>query len=83
MRGFAEQDIFPTHYRANTKRRLNALLLAAGFHRVEISLVEGVPSVLAFSSLLHGFGVAYKDLVDHFEFLSRFRLNIIAISYKT
>lgn len=83
IRGFAEQDVFPTRYRANTKRRLNALLLAAGFRCVEISLVEGAPSVLAFSSLLHGFGTAYKNLVDHFAFLSRFRLNIIAISYKS
>jgi SAM-dependent methyltransferase len=83
IRGFAEQDIFPTHYRANSRGRLKALLLAAGFPRVEISFVEGAPSVFAFNSVLYGFGAAYKNLVDHFAFLSRFRLNIIAISYKT
>lgn len=82
IRGFAEQDIFPTHYRANTRSRLNTLLANAGFHQVEISLVEGAPSVLAFSLLLHRLGTAYKYCVDRFEFLSRFRMNIVAITYK-
>ena len=82
IRGFEAQDIFPTHYRANTKRRLKALLVAADFRRVEISLVEGAPSVLAFNSFLHGIGAAYKQVVDRFAFLAGFRLNIIAITYK-
>src|SRR5438270_2193102 len=31
VRGFAEQDTFPTHYRANTTSRLHKLLVASGF----------------------------------------------------
>jgi SAM-dependent methyltransferase len=82
IRGFDERDIFPTHYRANTKRRLNALLVGAGFRQVEISLVEGTPSVLCFNSFLHAIGVAYKQLVDRFAVLAGFRLNIIVIAHK-
>jgi ubiquinone/menaquinone biosynthesis C-methylase UbiE len=82
IRGFASYDTFPTHYRTNTRTRLNALLCKAGFHRVEISLVEGLPSVLAFSSLLYRAGMAYGRLVNRFDCLARFRLNIIAIAYK-
>jgi SAM-dependent methyltransferase len=82
VRGFDENDIFPTRYRANTRRRLRTLLLKSGFSRSDISLVEGAPSVLAFNSLLHGMGLAYERLVNRYDFLSNFRLNIIAVGYK-
>jgi SAM-dependent methyltransferase len=82
IRGFAGHDIFPTYYRTNTRTRLTALLYKAGFDRVEISLVEGLPSVLAFSSLLYRAGIAYRRLVNGFDALADFRLNIIAIAYK-
>jgi SAM-dependent methyltransferase len=83
IRGFAKGDTFPTHYRGNTMRRLKAQLSVAGFDRIEISMVEGNPSVLTFNSILYDIGTAYKNLVDRFPFLSGFRLNIIAITYKT
>jgi ubiquinone/menaquinone biosynthesis C-methylase UbiE len=82
IRGLDEEDIFPTRYRANTRARLHSQLLRSGFRNIEIALVEGAPNVLAFHSLLHGFGAAYKHLVDRFEMLSAFRLNIIAVAYK-
>jgi SAM-dependent methyltransferase len=82
VRGFDENDVFPTRYRANTRRRLRALFLRSGFSRSEISLVEGAPSVLAFNSLLHRMGLTYEWLVNRYDFLSGFRLNIIAVGYK-
>jgi len=82
MRGFSDEDIFPTRYRANTRRRLRKLFLKSGFSRAEISMVEGSPSVLAFNSLLHGMGLAYERLVNRYDFLSNFRLNIITVAYK-
>jgi ubiquinone/menaquinone biosynthesis C-methylase UbiE len=82
VRGFSEEDIFPTRYRANTRRQLRKLFLKSGFGRADISLVEGAPSVLAFNSLLHGMGLAYVRLVNRYDFLSGFRLNIIAVAYK-
>jgi SAM-dependent methyltransferase len=82
VRGFDGSDIFPTFYRANTRWRLRALLLRSGFGRIELTLVEGAPSVLAFNSVLHGLGIAYARLVKRFDVLSAFRLNIIAIAHK-
>lgn len=82
VRGFDAGDIFPTYYRANTRRRLRALLRESGFNRAEITLYEGAPSVLAFNRLLHAMGVAYGRLVKRFDALAPFRLNIVAIAHK-
>jgi ubiquinone/menaquinone biosynthesis C-methylase UbiE len=82
VRGFGDEDIFPTHYRANTRRRLRKLFLKSGFSRADISMVEGAPRVLAFNSLLHGMGLAYERMVNRYDFLSSFRLNIVAVAYK-
>ena len=82
VRGFEENDIFPTRYRANTRRQLRKLFLRSGFSRADISMVEGAPSVLSFNSLLHGMGLVYERLVNRYDFLSNFRLNIIAVGYK-
>jgi SAM-dependent methyltransferase len=82
VRGFSDEDIFPTRYRANTRLQLRKLFLESGFTRADISMVEGAPSVLAFNSLLHGMGRVYEGLVNRYDFLSSFRLNIIAVAYK-
>jgi SAM-dependent methyltransferase len=82
VRGFSEEDIFPTRYRANTRRRLGKLFPKSGFNRADISMVEGDPGVLEFNSLLHGMGLVYERLVNRYDFLSNFRLNIIAVAYK-
>jgi ubiquinone/menaquinone biosynthesis C-methylase UbiE len=82
VRGFDDEDIFPTRYRANTRRRLRRLFLKSGFSRADISMVEGAPSVLSFNSLLHRIGLAYEWIVNRYDFLSNFRLNIIAVAYK-
>jgi SAM-dependent methyltransferase len=82
VRGFDKDDTFPTRYRANTRRRLRRLALEAGFNRAEITLVEGAPGVLEFNSLLHRMGLGYEWLVNRYDFLSHFRLNIIAVVYK-
>jgi len=84
VRGFSEDDIFPTYYRANTRWRLHELLLNAGFKRsdFEIALLEGAPNVLAFNFVMHRFGMCYEYLVKRFESLSSFRMNLIAIARK-
>jgi len=83
VRGFDRTDIFPTYYRANTRRRLRTLLAEAGFERSDVTLVEGEPNVLAFNSFLHGMGRAYERVVRRFDCLAPFRLNIIAIAQKS
>jgi SAM-dependent methyltransferase len=81
-RGFDKADIFPTCYRANTRRRLRMLLAGAGFSNIDVTLVEGAPSVLEFNSLLYGTGKIYESLVTTFDCLSAFRMNLIAIASK-
>jgi SAM-dependent methyltransferase len=82
VRGFDTDDVFPTYYRANTRRRLRALLLESGFNRADVTLFEGAPDVLAFNRVLHGMGVAYERLVKRYSLLAAFRLNIAAIAYR-
>jgi SAM-dependent methyltransferase len=82
VRGFDSSDIFPTFYRANTRWKLRALLLKSGFGRLELTMVEGAPNVLAFNPVLHRAGIAYERLVKRFDVLSAFRLNIIAVAHK-
>jgi len=83
-RGFLEGDLFPTYYRANTRQRCERSLLEAGFkhQNIRIELVEGAPAVLAFNSTLYFLGRAYENLVNRFESLSSFRLNLIIIARK-
>jgi ubiquinone/menaquinone biosynthesis C-methylase UbiE len=83
MRGFESSDTFRTFYRANTKRRLRALLLKSGFSWIQLTMVEGAPNVLAFNSFLFRLGTFYERLVKRFDLLSTFRLNIVAIAQKT
>jgi SAM-dependent methyltransferase len=84
VRGFDEADIFPTYYRANTRRRVHKLLRDAGFceSAIQISLVEGSSSVLGFNFVLHRLGRAYERIVERFEALDSFRMNLIAIARK-
>ena len=84
VRGFEEADIFPTYYRANTRRRIHKLLRDAGFCEpaIQITLAEGSSSVLGFNFVLHQMGRAYERMVRRFEMLDSFRMNLIAIARK-
>jgi hypothetical protein len=84
VRKFAQVDIFPTYYHANTRWRVHKLLRDAGFceSRIEISLVEGSSSVQEFNFVLHRLGRAYERVVERFETLDSFRMNLIAIARK-
>ncbi len=82
VRGFDDSDIFPTFYRANTRRRLQRLLSSSGFARIELTLAEGAPSALEFNSVLHAFGKTYQCAVTSFDWLASFRMNLIAIAMK-
>lgn len=84
VRGFEEVDIFPTYYRANSRWRIQKLLRQVGFSvsEIEISLVEGSSSVLGFNFVLHGLGRVYERVVQRFETLESFRMNLIALARK-
>jgi ubiquinone/menaquinone biosynthesis C-methylase UbiE len=85
VKGFEEGDIFPTYYRANTRRRIHKLLRDAGFREpaIQVSLVEGSSSsVLGFNFVLDRLGRAYERVVKRFETLDSFRMTLIAIARK-
>ena len=84
VRKFEQVDIFPTYYRANTRWRVHKQLRDVGFtpSRIEISLVEGSSSVLEFNFVLHRLGRGYERVVERFETLDSFRMNLIAIARK-
>ncbi|MBC7249813.1 MAG: class I SAM-dependent methyltransferase [Anaerolineae bacterium] len=59
----AEADTFPVVYRANTPRRLEALLRQAGLQREALYLV-GDPSYFALHKILFWAGVLFERLTD-------------------
>jgi SAM-dependent methyltransferase len=59
----AEADTFPIAYRANTRRKLDALLRRAGLRREAFHLV-GDPSYIALHKILFWVGVLIERLTD-------------------
>ena len=59
----AEQDTFPTHYRANTVRRLRQLAVDSDLEVVTLELVRESPHYLKRYGLLYAGGAIYDRLV--------------------
>jgi len=57
-------DVFKTHYRANTRRTLRRLLVDAGFSHVEVVSHEAEPTYLMFSRATLLLGWAYGRLAE-------------------
>ena len=74
----SDDDIFPTYYHLNTRRKLAACLTAAGFVDVHFEMVEVRPNYLSWSAPSFWAGVAYERLVNSTARLEEFRVNIIA-----
>ena len=70
-------DPWPTHYRMNTRSKLRRLAEQVGYSATEMRTIECEPSYLVFNPAAFMVGVAYERLVNSFEFLSDFRVNIL------
>jgi len=81
-REVAEQDVFPTLYRANTARRLRRLLEGAGFAVERVDQFETEPEYLAFHPLLYLLGVGYERMVNRISALAPLRVAIVAVAVK-
>lgn len=81
-RGRAEEDTFPTLYRANSSRSIRRLCSSAGLAVDGMEHVEGRPEYLRFSVPSYLAGFAYERLVNRMRVLSRFRVIIIAVMRK-
>jgi len=75
-------DIFPTHYRCNTERRIYRLASATGFRVREVRFLEPRPEYLRFSPLTYPFGIAYERIVNSTHLLRHFRVALVAVLEK-
>jgi ubiquinone/menaquinone biosynthesis C-methylase UbiE len=78
LRGQKESDIFPTYYRANSKRALKKLCEETGFNKKELITFQKWPSYLILSKTLFRIGIFYERLINRFRIFSSFRSVIIA-----
>ena len=77
-----EHDPYPTHYRANTRRRIVALCEKAGLEILSIEATEGYPTYgLASKALFRAF-MAYERLVNSSHRFERFRHTLDVIVRK-
>lgn len=77
-RGRAEEDTFPTLYRANSRGKLRALARSAGLREAEARMIETRPNYLMFSVPTFLMGVAYERMVSATSLLAGLRVNILA-----
>ena len=56
-------DYFPVHYRANTRRSLRALAVAAGLQVESIEAIRHFPFYFVFSPFLFRLGILYDYLI--------------------
>lgn len=76
--GVAEEDTFPTFYRANSRGRIRQLAERSGLRVATLQMLETSPNYLEFSRILYRFGIAYERLVNRWVVLAPFRVNIVA-----
>jgi len=78
LRGRAEEDTFPTLYRANTVAAVRKLAASAGLTVDRLERIEGRPEYLRVTWPTYLVGAAYERIVNAFECLAMFRILLIA-----
>lgn len=76
--GVAEEDTFPTFYRANSRGRIRRLAEQSGLRVATLQMLETSPNYLEFSRILYRVGIAYERLVNCWAAFAPFRVNIVA-----
>lgn len=76
-RGRVAEDVFPTHYRANSLGAVARLGKATGFGIVAVERIERRPEYLRFSGPTYLAGAAYERLVNATSLLAAFRVLLI------
>ena len=75
--GWPEADTFPTQYRVNDPKTIHAFARKSGFRVRSLELLETRPSYLALHPWAYRVGIAYERLVNRFDALARFRVNLL------
>ena len=80
-RGREVEDTFPTVYLLNTRRTV-LRQFAQGFECLRLQMIEVAPNYLRFWTPAFLLGVLYERLVNTFESLAAFRVNILCVFRK-
>jgi ubiquinone/menaquinone biosynthesis C-methylase UbiE len=78
----AAEDVFPTRYRANTRRSLAGAMARGGLRPGNIVLFNQYPAYLMFSTLAFRIGMAYERLTTRWNALEGLRGWILAMGEK-
>jgi len=74
--GPGEHDPWPTVYRLNSSRTIEAEAYRAGFRTVELKMLEPQPKYLVFHPIPFVVGVGYERIANRYELFSGVRGNI-------
>lgn len=77
--GRAEQDTFPTYFRANTRRKVRSLAKKSGLDLVSCEYLGQYPAYLTFNPILFLLGTAYEKVISRFELLGFLRGWILVV----
>ena len=69
VEGREEEDTFPTAYKTNTRKDVDALSAAAGLRVEGFEYLSQYPNYLMFNGLLFLIGTAFERLISRFEAL--------------
>lgn len=69
VEGREEEDTFPTAYKTNTRKDVDALAAAAGLRVEGFEYLSQYPNYLMFNGLLFVIGTAFEKLISKFEAL--------------
>jgi SAM-dependent methyltransferase len=75
--GWEREGTFPTKYRANDRERIERLADGAGFRVVSLDQLEIKPGYLTLHPMAYRLGILYERLVNRFDVLARFRVNLL------
>ncbi len=81
--GRAEEDTFPTFYRANSRKQLAALAAKTGFASERLDYLDQSPYALKFNRLLYRFGCCYHWLVRSIKALECLNGWILCVMVKS
>lgn len=81
LRGLPKEahEPYPTHYAANTRRRIRKLAAPSGLQAVALETIEKEPSYARTNAGLFFSTMAYERLVNSTPHLKAFRVNILGV----
>lgn len=77
VRGRDAVDTFPTRYKLNSKRSVKRLSQKVGFEVKTVTLIEGRPEYLRFSSVTYLIGMLYERVVNSSKIFESLRILMI------